>query len=418
MMTFNRQMWWLFCVFSVTASPQVEAQEWTRFRGPNGTGISDAKTIPTQWTERDFNWKVALPGIGHSSPVVWGEKIFLTSTDEAAGKIIVHCHRTLDGVLLWRKDFSVTPHKKHKFNSYASGTPAVDAERVYVCWNDPSHFPLIALDHDGKQVWERDLGPFLSENGGGNSPIVYRDLVVVANEQDGESFLLAIDAKTGKDRWKTPRRSAKAAYSTPCVYEAPGQKPLLIFNSQAHGIGAIDPETGKPVWEYASAFDKRSVSSPIVASGLVIGSCGSGGGGIYAVAVRPGDSATGKKPELAYELRKSAPYVPTGVAVGDLLFLWSDAGILSCLHGATGEVKWQERVGGNYFASPICVDGRLFNASTSGEMVVVEASGHFRELARNPLGEMTHSTPAVAAGRMYIRTLGHLICVGGPRTSS
>jgi outer membrane protein assembly factor BamB len=149
----------------------------------------------------------------------------------------------------------------------------------------------------------------------------------------------------------------------------------------------------------------------VLAAGLIIGACGSGGGGNYLVAVRPGGAA--KKPELAYTIRKSAPYVPTSVCVGDRLFLWSDGGIVSCVEAASGEVKWQDRVGGNFFSSPLWVDSRLFCVSTKGEVVVVGASDRFEVLARNPLGEVTHSTPAVAGGRMYIHTTKSLISVGG-----
>ena len=148
-----------------------------------------------------------------------------------------------------------------------------------------------------------------------------------------------------------------------------------------------------------------------MAAGLIVGTCGSGGGGNYLMAVRPGGAV--KRPEMAYTIRKSAPYVPTSVCVGERLFLWSDGGIVSCVQATSGEVKWQERVGGRFFSSPLWVDGRLFCVSTTGEVVVVEASDRFRILARNPLGEVTHSTPAVAKGRMFIHTTKSLISVGG-----
>ena len=156
----------------------------------------------------------------------------------------------------------------------------------------------------------------------------------------------------------------------------------------------------------------------MIAGEFIIGSCGSGGGGNFVVAVRPGNPTTGAKPERAYEVRRSAPYVPTSVCAGDWLYLWSDAGIVSRVHAATGEVKWQERAGGNFFSSPVCVDGRLFCVSTTGEVVVVAVSDKFEVLARNPLGETTHSTPAVAGGRMYIHTSGHLVSIGGKASAA
>jgi outer membrane protein assembly factor BamB len=151
----------------------------------------------------------------------------------------------------------------------------------------------------------------------------------------------------------------------------------------------------------------------VLAGEFIIGSCGSGGGGNYVVAVRPGDVATGKKPERVYEVRRSASYVPTSVCVGDWLYLWSDGGIVSRVNAKTGEVMWQERAGGNFYGSPVYVDGRLFCVSSSGEVVVVAAAEKFEVLARNPLDEQTHSTPAIAGGRMYIHTSGHLVSVGG-----
>ena len=394
------------------------AQEWTRFRGPNGSGLSDAKTIPTTWTEKDINWKTPLPGAGHSSPAVWGDKIFLTTGDGQAGRIDALCLSAADGRVVWQKTFPFTAFPKHNYNSFASSSPAVDAQRVYICWSVPARCTLLALDHQGKMIWEKDLGPFVSQHGNGSSPILYRDKVILGNEQDGESFLIAVDAATGETRWKTSRKTAEAAYSTPCVFQPKDGQPELIFNSHAHGISALNPDNGKVLWEFASAFDKRSISSPLIAAGLIIGSCGSGGGGNILVAVRPGDAAGARKPELACSIRRSAPYVPTSICVDEHLFLWSDAGIVSCVMAATGEVKWQERVGGDFFGSPVCVDGRLFCVSSRGEVVVVEASDHFKLLAKNPLGELTHSTPAVAGGRMYIHTSKHLISIGGAKEIS
>jgi outer membrane protein assembly factor BamB len=203
------------------------------------------------------------------------------------------------------------------------------------------------------------------------------------------------------------------SYATPCVYEPKNGKAVLIFNSQGNGMYALDPDTGKVAWEYDQAFDKRTVSSPVVSGDLILGSCGSGGGGNLVTAVRPGDEKTGRKPELAYQIKQSAPYVPTCVVVGDLAWLWSDGGIVTCLHAPSGAIRYQERVGGNYFGSPVWVDGRLFCVSTAGELVIVEASEKFNVLHRYALHELCHSTPAVALGRLLVRTEKHLFSIGG-----
>src|SRR5436190_13042285 len=285
------------------------AQEWTRFRGPNGTGISHAKTIPTKITDRDINWKIELPGSGHSSPVLWGEKIFLTSTGDKAGGIAVLCVDARDGKMIWKRDFALTPFTRHQFNSFASSTPAVDAERVYIAWNEPEHFMLTALDHNGKTIWQRDFGPFVSQHGCGISPIVYEGKVILGNEQDdmkfvkeqtrsGTSFVVGVDAKTGKTIWLTPRRSAVVAYSTPSIYQPTNGKPALIFNSQGEGIYAVDPDTGKVRWQYEKAFTMRSVSSPLIAGDVIMGSCGSGGGGNFVTAIKAGDATSSGSAEL------------------------------------------------------------------------------------------------------------------------
>lgn len=387
------------------------AQEWTRFRGPNGTGISSAKSVPAVWTDANYSWKVPLPGSGHSSPVLWGNKLFLTCGGENNSGLVLMCLNAQDGSTLWSKAFPFPPHPLHKFNDMASSSPVVDAERVYLYWAQPQSQTLLALTHDGTKVWEHELGAFKSQHGGGTSPVLHQGKIILSNEQDGQSFIVALQASTGKELWKTPRETSTTAYSTPCVFQPKGEKPSLIFNSQSHGIYSVDPDTGKVLWEFTKAFDKRSVSSPVVASGLLIGSCGSGGGGNYVVAVRP-PAKPGGQPELAYEIRKSAPYVPTSLAVEDLLFLWGDGGIVTCLYAPTGEIKWQERVGGNFFGSPVFADGRIYCVSTAGEVVVIKASDQFEVIARNKLNELSHATPAVANGRMFIRTEKHLVCIG------
>ncbi len=240
-------------------------------------------------------------------------------------------------------------------------------------------------------------------------------MVVKGSPRSGKSFIVAVDARTGKTAWQTPRRSAAVAYSTPCLYEPRSGKPALIFNSQGHGIYAVDPDSGTLLWEYDQAFDKRSVSSPILAGDIILGSCGSGGGGNILTAIRAGDPGTGKAPELAFKLRQSAPYVPTGIATRGWIWLWSDGGVVTCLEAATGSLRYQERVGGNYFGSPVWVEGRLFCVSTSGELAVVEASDQFKVLRRYALNEKCHSTPRVALGRLFIRKEKHLFSLGGAK---
>ncbi len=422
MIAFSRS---LLCLPLIFSSPLM-AEEWTRFRGPNGTGISEATTIPTSFTESDYNWKVTLPGGGHSAPVMWKDKIFLTSAEDETAERYALCLGTQDGRILWKKSYKSSRHARHNLNSFASATPTVDEAHVYFVWSTPEEYTLLALDHSGNEVWKRDLGPFVSQHSCGTSPILFEDLIILGNEQDGDSqatkdkkpaggksFLIAVDRKTGSTRWTVDRKSDVVAYSTPCIYQPEGGAPQVIFNASAHGITSLDPRTGKQNWEVTGLFDKRSCSSPILADGLLIGSCGSGGGGNYVVAVHPGGTGKPNAGQLAYRIDKAAPYVPTPIAKNGLLFLWADGGVVSGLRAATGETLWTNRVGGSYFGSPICVQDRIYNIAADGTLVVVAAGEQFNLLAKNSLGEFSHSTPAVANGRMYLRTFSHLISVGG-----
>jgi len=197
----------LICVVGGSClSPQaLRAQEWSRFRGPNGMGLSEAKDLPATWTEADYQWRVALPGVGHSSPVLWGDKIFLNSADAATATRYVVCLSAADGRELWRRQYASQTHSIHARNTYGSSTPAVDAERIYVAWSTPARLTLLALDHDGRDVWDLDLGPVVSEHGFGTSPMLYQDLVILSNnqqayelepgQQPGRSSMLAFDAK-------------------------------------------------------------------------------------------------------------------------------------------------------------------------------------------------------------------------------
>lgn len=394
------------------------AQEWTRFRGPNGSGESEADGIPASWTEQDLNWKVELPGVGHSSPVLWGEKIFLLSADKEKATRYVMAISATDGSSLWKRDYPGEPHHLHVRSSYASCTPAVDEKHIYVAWSDPNRTSLIALDHDGQDVWNIDLGPWVSQHGFGTSPMVYEDLVIITCSQEvskragdpdpKESFVVAVDKNTGKIRWRTQLKLDTTSYSVPCVRRDAEGRAELLMCSTGEGIFGVDALTGKINWN-ETVFKMRTVSSPVLTGGLVIGTTGSGGGGNTVVALKPGP-----QPEIVYEVRKEAPYVPTPVAHGDLLFLWSDKGIVHCIKSLSGEEVWKKRVGGvGYSGSPIRVQDKLICVDEAGVVMVLSATENFAELGKIDLKEECRSTPAVAGGKMYIRTISHLYSIGG-----
>ena len=417
-MSSQRILWMtlLFLAWTAGVLQSLDANEWSRFRGPNGSGVAPTTEIPAKWTEADYNWRVELPGEGHSSPVIWDDRVFLLSADPETATRYVLCLGVQTGEERWSREFTSESHKIHTRNTFASATPAVDADHVYVAWSTPEKTSFIAFDHEGEIKWDLDLGPFASRHGFGTSPIVFRDLVILSLQQrkpdrDGpstaSSSIVAVDRKSGEIRWQTERLSEVVSYAVPCIYTPPTGDPELICMSTAHGIFSLDPESGEENWAI-DVFDKRTVSSPIVVDGLILGTTGSGAGGNYVVAVQPEPS-----PELAYEIRRQAPYVPCPVAKDGLLYLWSDKGIVTCVRAATGEQIWQQRVGGNYSGSPIIAGDHLYCIDEDGVVVVLAAAEEFKLLGKNPLGEGSRSTPAVADHRLYLRTFSHLVSIGG-----
>jgi outer membrane protein assembly factor BamB len=393
------------------------AQEWTRFRGPNGTGeASGGKGIPAQFTAADYNWRTKLPGIGHSSPVVWGDKIFLMSADPDTATRYVLCIGAADGKILWQRDFSSEPHHLHTRSSFASCTPAVDEERVYVAWSTPAKTSFMAFTHGGETVWDLDLGTWQSQHGFGASPIVYQDLVILFNSQQanqlkegekpGQSFMMAFDKKSGKEIWRRERVSVNVCYSVPCIMQGDSGDEL-ICTSTGDGVFSLNPRTGEENWKI-DVFKMRTVASPILAGGHVFGSTGSGQGGNYIVAVKPG-----KNPEEAFRIKTQASYVPTLISYGDLVFSWFDGGIVTCFDAKTGERYWQNRMGASFSGSPIRVDDRMYCINDDGVVFCVACDKEFKPLGESPLEEASRSTPAVSGGRLYLRTYSHLISVGG-----
>jgi len=390
---------------------------WNRFRGPNGSGVSDAKGLPTTWTAADYRWTVSLPGEGVSSPVVWGDKLFVTAADDEKLTRSLLCYSTSDGKLLWSRQESFTAEKKHRQNSYATNTPAVDGDRVYAFWQSREGSQLKAYDHGGNQVWSFDVGPYTSNHGGGISPAVIAGVVALNLNHEGASRMLGVDAATGKQRWSIPRDVIRASYSTPCAYVDPSGRELAIFTCWKHGFTAVDPQAGKIVWEKDDAFDrvdqedKRSIGSPFTAGGVIYGNCGFVGGKKFLTAVRSSASNSAEVEQL-FRIDRNVNHMPTALVYNGLLFLWNDAGIVACAKADTGETIWTERIGGKFSSSPICVDGKIYGTSDEGEVIVIAAAKEFLEIGRTQLGEGTSATPAVAGGTIYFRTRGKLFALG------
>jgi outer membrane protein assembly factor BamB len=399
----------------LAASLPAFAQEWTRFRGPNGSGLAaPSPGIPVKFSPADCNWKIDLPGAGHSSPSLWGNRLFITCTDPASAQRILLCLNADDGSPLWRKEFNSITFKQHPDNSYAAATPAVDAEHVYFCWIAPESYMFYAFDHKGTEIWKKDLGPFKSQHMNGSSPILFEDTVIMAVDQDvpDKSYVIAMDRKTGDVRWKTPRRSDTGASSTPCLYQPKEGNAQVIVTNKTDSLAAIDAKTGKVLWDVPEVMRLRSVASPIVAGDLIVANCGEGARNRVLIAVRPPPSP-GQKPQIVYKITTTtSPYVPTPLYKDGRLYLWNDTGGVTCLKADSGDVIWEGKTDSPFYASPVCVNDKLYCVSKKGEVVVVAMSDKFDLLAKNPLNELSHATPAVANGKMYVRTATKLHCIG------
>jgi len=393
------------------------AENWPRFRGPNGAGVVDDAVAPTTVTKADYRWNAKLPGEGHSSPVIWGDSVFVTSADLAGGHAFLLCYNTADGSEKWRSTFPLEKYGKHKQNSFATPTPALDAERVYLLFQSKLASFVVAFTHAGKEVWRYDLGAFKAGHGSAVSPIVYENIVYVLNDQTGPSNLLALDAKTGEEVWNVSRETSRACYATPCIYQNGENPPVLVISHSYEGMQAFHLKTGAELWQIKpfGTHKQRACASPVIAGDLIIGTSGFATAEKNVVAIRPAasrsDDPSDESAKEAYRISKTAPHVPTPLVKDDRLYLWTDRGIVTCANANTGEEIWVKRVGGNYFSSPIWIDKKLYNLDVDGNLVVVAASDEYEHLGSSPLGEVANSSPAFADGVLYLRTASQLIAV-------
>ena len=385
-------------------------KNWNRFRGINGDGTFPEIDLPLEWDKKDYTWEISLPGTGHASPVIWGNLIFTTCASASDATQYILAIDCTNGKVVWQKEFESAPYSHHKFNSYASSTPAVDQDYLFVSWTTKKSNDLLCIDHNGKLIWRRNFGVFQTQHGNGFSPVVHKKYVFVTHDHEADSAIYALDRNTGKTIWKVDRIGSKPSSSTPMIFEANNGKCLVVSNSQSHGCYAIDIENGKIAWETGSdSLDKRSVSSPYFAGGHFFASCGSGGRGSRFLIISP-PSKENQKVNILHTITTNAPYVPTSLVIDDFVFLLTDAGIASAVDIKSGDTLWRERVDGNFFASPIMCGNIIFACSTDGKVFTMQANrSGLQTLGISALGETTHNTPAVSSHGIFFRTFRKLI---------
>ncbi len=402
-----------FILFFLISTTQLVA-DWPQFRGADGQGHSKEKGVPIQWAEdRNITWKSAVPGQGWSSPVIAANQVWMTGAEAEGKSLHAVCIDKTSGALLYNIEV-LTPKDsgpRHRLNGYASPTPVLDGERVYVHFGPRG---TVCLDTAGGILWKNTEFDYNVIQGAASSPILHRDLLILTCDGIDHQFIVALDKRTGKIRWKQPRahleaaakkRSiAKMAYSTPLVQPVDGT-PQLVCSGADH-VAAYDLKTGAELWWMP--YDGFSiVGRPSYGNGLfyVVGSIRQDHFCVYAV--RPGKGRLSDD-QIVWENSKGIPHVPSPLLVGKQLFVVHDGGVASCLDALTGNEHWRERLGGNHDASPVEISGRIYFCNREGKTTVVAASDQFEVLALNQLDGIFKASPAVSDGALFLRSDTHL----------
>ena len=378
------------------------AQDWPQFRGPTGQGLSSETAAPLEWSETShIKWKAPVAGRGWSSPVIAADRVWLTTAvtqsgnaslrlvglDFESGREIVN----VEIAKIYRDEFSPNPK-----NSDATPTPIVAADRVYVHFGAQA---TAAVSTEGKILWKTRL-PHVNQHGQGGSPVLAGDLLIINCDGYEESYIVALDAATGKTKWRRTRRlPTSQAYSTPLEIKAGESSQLITVG--AFYAAALDPLNGREIWRVTYRDGFSNVPRPVFAHGLVFVTTGFQQASL--LAIRPDGSGDVTKTHVAWSTSRGVPLTSSPIVVGDLLYMVSDNGIAACLDARTGEQRWVQRLGGNYSASPVAVAGRIYFASEEGETTVIAAGPEFKVLARNALAGAMLASPAVARGSIVLR---------------
>lgn len=397
--------------------------DWPGFHGPDSRGRADG-VIPDSWSDSDYQWRLPLGSVDVGSMAIADGRTYLMSYDADRSAQVLLAVDLEKGSVIWSRAFPVGEYHRHKRNTYASSTPAVDSGRVYIAYADPGHTWLRCLTVDGEEVWSRDFGPWQSDHGFGTSPRVAEGMVILYDSQQAEQLdpgqepsherVIAVDAETGRDKWESELTATRTNYGIPAVYRSPSGTLQVIAAGTGNGIFGLDAESGEKLWQMR-VLDKRSVSTPLIVGDLALASCGSGGGGNYVVAVRIPDKP-GDEPKEAFRIDRAAAYVPTPAVADRHLMMVSDNGIVSRIRLPEGETVWSKRLGGNFGASPIVVGDKMLAISLDGIATVIAVDDEYQKLGEVDLGASVGASPAAGGGKLLLRVGDELRCLPLTRT--
>jgi outer membrane protein assembly factor BamB len=425
----------------------LRAEDWPSWRGPRLDGSSLEKDLPLKWSVskdkktneeklENIAWRTPVAGNGHSSPIVYGDHVFVTTCLLKEQKRMLLCLDRRDGKILWEREAAISPLEfRHKLNSYSSATPATDGKLVYVAFlrlrkktdNDgppakprekspisPDLIPemvVIAYDFKGEKVWEKVPGRFYSRHGFCSSPILYKDKVILNADQDAEAYIVALDKSTGAEKWRIDRPNRFRSYCVPLIVEAGGKTQMVLTGSQS--VTSYDPDNGAPIWNIKGPTEQY-VASLVYGDGLLFMTAGFPD--YHNLTIRPDGVGDITKTHIHWHesktKAKNASYVPSPLAVGKFFYMISDLGYLSSFDSQTGKRSFIEQLGRHHSGSPVLAGGHVYMTDDDGITYVLKGNGAFDVVSRNPLNDECYSSPAVSHGQLFIRTTNYLYCIG------
>jgi len=391
------------------------AEEWPAWRGPRGDGTSAERGVPLRWTATEnVLWKVPIPGLGHASPIVWGDRVFVVTCVEPQRARMLFCLDRRTGRVRWRRVVLTAPlERKHRLNSYASSTPATDGRCVWVTFLDRTRIRVVCYTVEGEEVWRSSPGEFTSMHGYCSSLIPYKDMIILNADQDAvlprRAYIVALDGATGRERWRIDRPNRVRSYTPPAIFDAAGRMQMVVPGSKC--VASYDPDTGRLLWIIEGPTE-QFCASLVYTDGVFF--LTGGYPELHLMGIRPDGSGNVTDTHVAWHIRsrRLASYVPSPIAHGRHFFVVSDAGLATCLEARTGRVLWSERLGRHHSASLVSAEGRLYFLDDDGTMHVVRAGPRFEVLARNPLGEPCRASPAISRGHIFIRAWENVYCIG------
>jgi len=398
------------CLGLIASLNFVSAEDWPAWRGPRGDGTSSEMPVPVHWSAAsNVVWKTEIPGHGHASPIVWGDRVFtVTALLDRQDRVLL-CLDRKTGQFLWQKTVVRSPlEKKHSLNSYASSTPATDGKQVYVAFLDRQEMVVAAYDFEGNQKWLVRPGPFASMHGFCSSPILFEDKVIVNGDHDGDSYLVALSRQTGETLWKIPREHHTRSYCVPLIRELNGRTQMVLTGDKS--VASYDPNDGRLAW-IIDGPTEQFVASPVYSARTGLLYITGGYPDHHILAIKPDGRGNVTRTHIVWRTTRGAAYVPSPIIAGDYFLVVSDSGVAHCFEAATGKLLWQERMG-EHHASLVSANGLVYFLNDDGVTRVIRAGPEFRLIAQNELGEKCFASPAISQGHMLVRGDKHLFCIG------